>query len=192
MPFLIFLRNTFLSDAIFSSLLFFFLFLGIILATILSCKRFINNLKFLIQMKKSIFLVLFLIGTSGLFAQNFSGSGDQKLQAGFNFYGHGTGIKATYDYGLGDQFSIGVGGVFYNSGDYNAKFFVFGRADYHFAEPINLPEQWDTYLGVELGLVGDGEFGLGGHLGARYALSDTFSIFVEAGNNGAVGIALNL
>jgi len=192
MPFLIFLRNTFLSDAIFSSLLFFFLFLGIILATILSCKRFINNLKFLIQMKKSIFLVLFLIGTSGLFAQNFSGSGDQKLQAGFNFYGHGTGIKATYDYGLGNQFSIGVGGVFYNSGDYNAKFFVFGRADYHFAEPINLPEQWDTYLGVELGLVGDGEFGLGGHLGARYALSDTFSIFVEAGNNGAVGIALNL
>jgi hypothetical protein len=170
----------------------FFLFLGTIIATILSCKRFINNFKILIQMKKSIFLALFLIGTSGLFAQNFSGSGDQKLQAGFNFYGHGTGIKATYDYGLGDQFSIGVGGVFYNSGDYNSKFFVFGRADYHFAEPINLPEQWDTYLGVELGLVGDGEFGLGGHLGARYALSDTFSIFVEAGNNGAVGIALNL
>ncbi len=192
MPFLFFSRNIFLLDANFSSPHFFFLFLGTIIATILSCKRFINNLKILIQMKKTFFLVLFLIGASGLFAQNFSGSGDQKLQAGFNFYGHGTGIKATYDYGLGDQFSIGVGGVFYNSGDYNSKFFVFGRADYHFAEPINLPDQWDTYLGVELGLVGDGEFGLGGHLGARYALSDTFSIFVEAGNNGAVGIALNL
>jgi hypothetical protein len=153
---------------------------------------FNNNFQILNQMKKSILLVIFLIGALSMSAQNFSGSGDQKLQAGFNFYGHGTGIKATYDYGLGDQFSIGVGGVFYNSGDYDSKFFVFGRADYHFAEPINLPEQWDTYLGVELGLVGDGEFGLGGHLGARYALSDTFSIFVEAGNNGAVGIALNL
>ena len=92
-------------------------------------------------------------------AQHFSGKGDQKLQAGFNFYGKGTGIKASYDYGLNDNFSIGAGGVFFNTGTYDSKFFLFGRGDYHFAEAIEAPDDLDLYLGVELGLIGDGDFG---------------------------------
>lgn len=133
----------------------------------------------------------FIVMTS-VYSQNFSGKGDQKLQAGFNFYGNGSGIKATYDYGLSDVFSIGIGGVFYNSGTYDSKFFLFGRGDFHFAEALEVTSKLDLYLGVELGLVGDGELGLGGHLGTRYLISNSVSIFAEAGNNGALGIAVNL
>ncbi len=133
----------------------------------------------------------FIVMTS-VYSQNFSGKGDQKLQAGFNFYGNGSGIKATYDYGLNDMFSIGIGGVFYNSGTYDSKFFLFGRGDFHFAEALEVTSKLDLYLGVELGLVGDGELGLGGHLGTRYLISNSVSIFAEAGNNGALGIAVNL
>lgn len=128
---------------------------------------------------------------SSAYAQNFSGNGDQKLQAGFNFYGHGTGIKATYDYGVSEQFSVGGGAVFYNTGNYNSKFFLFGRGDFHFAEALEAPDELDVYLGLELGLIGDGELGLGGHLGARYTLNNTLSVFAEVGNNGALGVALN-
>ena len=142
--------------------------------------------------KNAIIVLLLFFGAFSLNAQNYSGKGDQKLSAGFNFYGHGTGIKATYDYGLSDSFSIGFGGVFYNTGSYDSKFFLFGRGDFHFAEALDAPSELDLYLGVELGLVGDHDFGLGGHLGARYALSSTVSIFAEVGNNGALGISINL
>jgi hypothetical protein len=141
--------------------------------------------------KKVLFLMAFIVMTS-VYSQNFLGKGDQKLQAGFNFYGNGSGIKATYDYGLNDMFSIGIGGVFYNSGTYDSKFFLFGRGDFHFAEALEVTSKLDLYLGVELGLVGDGELGLGGHLGARYLISNSVSIFAEVGNNGALGIAVNL
>lgn len=144
------------------------------------------------MLKKSILFVLLIVGAYTVNAQTFSGKGDQKFQAGFNFYGNGTGIKATYDYGVGDKFSIGVGGVFFNTGDYDSKFFLFGRGDFHFGEPLNAPDELDVYLGAELGLIGDGDFGIGGHLGARYALSNTVALFAEVGNNGAVGIAINL
>ena len=127
-----------------------------------------------------------------VYSQNYSGSGDQKLQVGFNFYGKGTGIKVTYDYGLNDLFSVGGGAVFYNTGNYNSKFFLFGRGDFHFAEPIDAPDELDVYLGLELGLIGDGELGLGAHIGGRYAINNSFSVFAEVGNNGALGIALNL
>lgn len=143
-------------------------------------------------MKKVILLALFFVGALSLSAQNFSGKGDQKLSVGFNGYGYGTGIKASYDYGLSDKFSIGLGGVFYNSGDYKSKFFAFGRGDFHFAQAINAPDPLDLYLGAELGLLGEGEFGLGGHLGVRYNVSNTVSLFLEAGNNGAIGLAFDL
>lgn len=143
---------------------------------------------------KNIFIIsaLLLFVTSTLQAQNYTGKNDQKIQVGFNFYGHGTGIKATYDYGLNENFSIGAGANFFNTGDYESKFFVFARGDYHFATALNAPDELDLYLGAELGLLGNTDFGIGGHLGARYSFSNSISGFLEVGNNGAIGIAINL
>lgn len=133
-----------------------------------------------------------LLFSATLYAQHFTGKGDQKLQAGFNFYGHGTGLKASYDYGISDVVSVGGGAVFYNTGSYDSKFFLFGRGDYHFAPAIEVPEVLDLYLGLELGLLGDRDFGLGAHAGARYLVSNNLSLFIEIGNNGALGFTLQL
>ncbi len=144
-------------------------------------------------MKKIIFTsILIILATSLAQAQSFSGKGDQKLQAGFNFYGHGSGIKASYDYGLNDAFSIGAGAVFYNTGTYNSDFFIFGRGDYHFQEIINYLDELDVYIGAELGLIGNNNFGIMGHIGGRYAFTDRLYVFIEIGNNGAIGISLDL
>lgn len=144
-------------------------------------------------MKKILsFLLLNLVFVSAVFSQTFTGKADQKLQAGFNFYGNGTGIKASYDYGLNDNFSIGAGGVFFSSGSYQSKIFLFGRGDYHFAQKLSLPEELDLYLGLELGLLGNTDFGLGAHLGARYPIRNNLYLFAEVGNNGALGVSLHL
>ncbi len=143
-------------------------------------------------MKKIIVLLSFGLLSTGIFAQNFTHTGDQKLQAGFNFYGYGTGIKASYDYGIAQNFSIGAGIDFFNSGSYASTFFIFGRGDYHFGDSINLPDELDVYAGLELGLIGNSNFGIGGHAGARYELSDNWGAFVEVGNNGAIGLYIRL
>jgi len=143
-------------------------------------------------MKNSILFILFLLVTTSFNAQSFSGSGDQKLQAGFNFYGYGTGIKASYDYGVSDVFSIGAGTVFFNSGPYYSGFFIFGRGDYHLQEIIDYSDKLDVYLGAELGLIGNGGFGIMGHAGARYGFTNRLYGFIEVGSNGAIGVSFDL
>ncbi len=144
-------------------------------------------------MKKIIFTsILLTMAISLMQAQSFSGKGDQKLQAGFNFYGYGSGIKASYDYGLNETFSLGAGAVFYNTGAYHSRFFIFGRGDYHFQEIIDYPDELDVYIGAELGLIGSGSFGIMGHLGGRYAFTDKLYGFIEIGSNGAIGVCIDL
>ena len=46
------------------------------------------------------------------FAQAWEGNGDQKLQIGFNGWGNGSGITATYDYGISKLISVGAGANF--------------------------------------------------------------------------------
>ncbi len=143
-------------------------------------------------MRTLLIFIIVIFSFSSLQAQNYTGQGDQKIQAGFNFYGYGTGIKASYDYGLNESFSVGVGANFFNSGLYRSGFFIFGRGDYHFQEIIDLPAELDVYIGAELGIIGNNYFGIGGHIGARYEIAKNLSAFLEVGSNGALGISLNL
>lgn len=114
-------------------------------------------------MKKLILLCSMIFMGSMLSAQAWNGKGDQKLQLGFNGWGYGTGITGTYDYGLGKIVSVGAGANIYFDGyrDNNDdnKVFVFGRLGFHLQEPLSLPEKWDIYPGVNLGVLG-GEFGI--------------------------------
>jgi hypothetical protein len=40
-------------------------------------------------------------------------NGDQKLQVGLNGWGNGTGVTATYDYGVSKIISLGAGANLY-------------------------------------------------------------------------------
>lgn len=145
-------------------------------------------------MKKLILLCSMIFMGSMLSAQAWNGKGDQKLQLGFNGWGYGTGITGTYDYGLGKIVSVGGGANLYFDGyrDNNDdnKVFVFGRVGFHLQEPLSLPEKWDIYPGVNLGVLG-GEFGIGAHLGVRYFFNNNVGIYGEFGNNGSLGVSFN-
>ena len=146
-------------------------------------------------MKKLVIVCsMFLFGQMAL-AQAWSGKGDQKIQVGLNGWGYGTGITGTYDYGLSKLVSIGAGANVYFDGykDNNDKnnIFIFGRLGVHLQEPLGLPEKWDIYPGINLGVLGD-DFGIGAHLGVRYYFNNNVGIYLEAGNNGSIGVSFNL
>lgn len=136
-----------------------------------------------------------MLFSQAAFAQAWSGKGDQKIQVGFNGWGYGTGITATYDYGLGNIISIGAGANMYFDGykddNKDNNFFVFGRLNAHLQQPLGLPSKWDIYPGVDLGVLGE-DFGIGAHIGVRYFFTPKVGIYGEFGNNGSLGLSFNL
>mgnify|MGYP003461471056 CR=1 FL=1 len=129
-------------------------------------------------MKKLILAFSLLFAAQLSFAQAWQGKGDQKIQVGFNGWGYGTGITGTYDYGLSKIISVGAG--------------VFGRLNFHLQDPLGLPSQWDIYPGVDLGLLGKSGTYFGAHLGVRYFFNNNVGVYLEAGNNGSLGVSFNL
>lgn len=137
-------------------------------------------------MKKILATVAINLGVFG-FSQAWTGAGDQKAQAGINAWGLGTGIAATYDYGINSLISIGAGGnVYFNAKDDNP--FIFGRIGFHLQETLALPPELDLYPGANIGIAGR-NFGLGVYLGARYFFTPNWGAFIEAGNNGSFGVS---
>ena len=145
-------------------------------------------------MKKIVFVfAMFFLGQM-TFAQAWEGNGDQKLQVGFNGWGNGSGITATYDYGISKLISVGAGANFYFS-DYkddnkDNNFFAFGRLNFHLQDALGMPSKWDLYPGLDVGVIGN-TFGLGAHLGVRYFFNNNVGAFIEAGNNGSLGVSFN-
>jgi len=143
-------------------------------------------------MKKLLFTALFsIISISFANAQAYSGSGDQKVSIGLVPWGYGTGITGMYDHGLSELFSVGGGAEIYFGGKENHDdFYIFGRANVHLGELLNMPSHMDLYPGLDVGF-NDG-IGLGAHLGFRYLFSDSIGAYIEAGSRGSLGVVINL
>lgn len=146
-------------------------------------------------MKKLVFMLMVIFWGATANAQAWTGKGDQKVQLGLSAWGYGTGITGTYDYGLNKLISVGAGANAYFSGyknnDKDNRVFVFGRLNFHLKEALDLPEKLDIYPGVDLGVVGR-DFGIGAHIGARYFFTEKVGVFAEVGNNGSLGVSINL
>ena len=142
---------------------------------------------------KKIITVLFLASFGLTNAQQaFKGKGDSKFNIGANFQDGGSGIQASADFGLGENFSYGffasyLLGVDEFSGIYGdhtyleAKPKFEDRVDARFRINANLSsvigvDQLDIYPGLSLGLRN-----FGGHLGGRYFFSEGFGVFTEVG-----------
>ncbi|MCK5676966.1 MAG: hypothetical protein KAH72_00620 [Flavobacteriaceae bacterium] len=141
-------------------------------------------------MKNSFMAIFFLFFAINTQAQSYDGKGDIKLSVGFDLYGNGNGIKTTFDYGLCDLFSIGVGASFYLSNDEN-DYFVYGRTNIHLGMLLDFPSQLDIYPGIEIGYLSSNDIGFTGYLGVRYFFTKKIGVFAEIGNNGAIGLSID-
>ncbi len=132
---------------------------------------------------KNYIAILFLVaGTTVALAQGYSGKGDQKFQVGANLQDNGTGITASYDYGLGENISIGATSSYslgigsdVDSGA-RERFDAKARFSAHLGPVMGVSDRFDLYPGLDLGLK---NFGF--HTGARYFFSDGFGVFTELG-----------
>jgi hypothetical protein len=130
---------------------------------------------------KNLVLIVALVSISFVNAQAFEGKGDQKFQIGANLQDQATGINLSYDYGLGENISIGISSSYslgIDSGldaDFGERFDLKGRFNANLGSVLNIDENFDFYPGLNLSLNN-----FGGHVGARYFFSEGFGIFTEA------------
>ncbi|MFT5848514.1 DUF6646 family protein [Psychroserpens sp.] len=130
---------------------------------------------------KNLFLVIALASISLVNAQAFEGKGDQKFQIGANIQDEATGINVTYDYGLGENISVGISSSYALgiddrlNADFGDRFDIQGRFNANLGSVLNIDENFDFYPGLNLSLKN-----FGGHVGARYFFSEGFGIYTEA------------
>ena len=133
---------------------------------------------------KKIVLVIALISVSLVNAQVFKGKGDNKAQVGANIQKGGTGIFVSYDYGIGENMSVGATSNFLLSVsdgnvsdvEFKDKFDLKARFNANIGNVLKIDEKLDIYPGLDLGLKN-----FGAHLGARYFFTDGFGVFTEIG-----------
>ncbi len=142
-------------------------------------------------MKKILIILCISLGYMSVNAQSYDGKGDSKFNIGYEAYGYGNGIKATYDYGLGELFSIGAGASAYLNDDEN-DYFIYARTQVHLGIAFDMSCKFDIYPGVELGYLSSEKIGIAGYIGIRYFITKKMGLFAEIGNNGSVGLSFNV
>lgn len=132
---------------------------------------------------KKIFTLLVVLATTFASAQTaFSGKGDTKLNIGANIQDGGTGVQASVDFGLGENFSfgvvtgylLGVDEVLGEKPKFGDRFDAKVRVNANLGSVLNISDAFDLYPGLNLSLKN-----FGGHVGARYFFSDGFGLFTE-------------
>ncbi len=127
-------------------------------------------------------ILLFLLFASSLAsAQAYTGKGDQKLQIGADFQDGATGIQFSYDYGLGQNLSVGLVGNYAmglsdstDGANFDQRSALRLRLNANLGNVINISDNFDVYPGLSFSTKN-----FGGHVGSRYFFTDGFGVFTE-------------
>lgn len=131
---------------------------------------------------KKLIVVAILMSVSFVNAQVFSGKGDKKVQVGASFQEDARGINVSFDYGLGENISVGLMSSYVlgvsGAGDFKPDFDeaidLQARFNANIGNVLNIDDKFDLYPGLHIGLKN-----FGGHLGARYFFTDGFGVYSE-------------
>lgn len=131
---------------------------------------------------KKLIIFLFLTSVLHLNAQSFIGKYDSKFQVGANIQKDGSGLNLSYDYGLGENISIGVSSTYLLGvaeeldADFGDRFDVKARFNANLGNVLEVDQNFDLYPGLSLSLKN-----FGGHVGARYFFTQGFGLYAEFG-----------
>lgn len=129
---------------------------------------------------KKLIVVLTLLSVAFVNAQAYQGKGDNKFQVGANFQDNATGLNVSYDFGVGENISLGLSSTYALgideklNADFGDRFDIKARFNANLGNVVNIDENFDIYPGLNFGLKN-----FGGHLGMRYFFSDGFGIYSE-------------
>ena len=129
---------------------------------------------------KRLIIVLTLLSVAFVNAQAYQGKGDNKFQVGANFQNNATGLNVSYDFGVGENISLGLSSTYALgideklNADFGDRFDLKARFNANLGNVVNIDENFDIYPGLNFGLKN-----FGGHLGMRYFFTDGFGIYTE-------------
>lgn len=130
---------------------------------------------------KNIVLIAALLAFSFGNTQAFEGKGDTKFQVGANFQDNATGINASFDYGIGENMSVGVSSSYalggasgINDVDFLDRYDLKARFNANLGNVLAIDDNLDIYPGLNLSLKN-----FGGHLGGRYFFAEGFGVYLE-------------
>ena len=136
-------------------------------------------------MKKITLIVLMLISSVGLFAQNGTAplaKGEMQLNFVTGYTGFGMPLAVTFDYAVHKDITLGGTAGFYMQpswGWYYMGFIL--RGDYHWNYLMGIPSNIDFYTGARMGfLFGsffEPDFGI--QVGGRYYFNDKWGVNAE-------------
>lgn len=155
-------------------------------------------------MKGNVLLVAFLLIAGTATTQNPLGVGQTQLNAGVGLSSWGIPLYVGLDFGVHRDISVGFEVSLRAYNEYWKKAYYYrhfvagisGNGNYHFNRILDIPPQWDLYLGLNLGFFlyrspddypGDRAtgLGLGAQLGGRYYFTDKVGINLEFGGGNA-------
>jgi len=133
-------------------------------------------------MKKNlIVLALIVLSVSFANSQAFIGKGDNKFQVGTNLQDNGTGLNASYDFGVGENISLGLSSTYLLGvndvvldNSFDKRFDLRARFNANLGNVVRVDPNFDIYPGLSIGLKN-----FGGHLGARYFFTEGFGVYTE-------------
>lgn len=158
-------------------------------------------------MKKLSTLIFLVFATSIINAQIAYQQGDNQLNFGINL-GQGPGLWGSYEAGITDNISVGgelgigfsTGSAAYLYTSYNyfqTNFRFSGFANYHFAQLVGIPDEWDLYGGLDIGYSvwtrstnapsddfygwKNNSFMIGVHGGGRWFWNEQWGVLAEIG-----------
>lgn len=151
-------------------------------------------------MKKKLLLLVavFCFLGMGIQAQETMSKGQLVGSARVGFSNSGVPVAVAVDYGVVNGFingnaAVSVGGevglFMYDNvdGGIGLHLSAAARGNFHYEFVENL----DTYLGLNLGILGK-DFAIGGHLGARYYFGGNWGINLELGGGTTLGGSLGV
>jgi len=167
-------------------------------------------------MKKLILVVALAFVSAVGFSQNPLGVGQNQLNVGLGFSNWGTPVYIGFDHGISRDLTLGAEFSYRsydekwnNDSNYKHNIMGFsGNLNYHFNTALNMSNEWDFYIGPNIGFIVwnspdlyDGNhnsgLGIGAQLGFRYYLSNSIGLNLEFGggnafNGGKFGLTFKL
>ncbi|MEL1240981.1 DUF6646 family protein [Flavobacterium flavipallidum] len=134
---------------------------------------------------KKIFIFIVFFTVSIVNAQAFKGKEDTKFDVTATIQEHGSGIRISNDYGLGENISLGIAASYLlsvdrdglgNKPDFGDRADIKLRFNANIGNVFNVDEKLDIYPGLDLGLRN-----FGAHLGFRYFFTEGFGVVSEIG-----------
>ena len=145
-------------------------------------------------MKKISLTIAMVVIATAIFAQSAPLSkGDKQLNFGLGFSDHGLPVYVGVDFAVHDDWTVGpVLRVNFHEDD--ISFGAIGRVDYHWNRLLEIPSNWDFYLGAHVGadFGNDVDLAIGLQVGGRWYWSDKWGLNLEFGGGTGYGGSFGL